>query len=205
MLAINKILVINLVRRVDRLQHMTAELAHWGKTFERMDAITLPDKKNFPNRYIRSNWISHEECLEVARQNTTGLTLVLEDDVRIKSFPEVEQCATDIQAIPEWDMLYFYGSGKRGAIDRLQGVYNSHCYVVNPMSAAKVLKHTREKRELIEAGQETQNDCLLIDLYWGNYLQRMLQIYGTEMLITQDKEKFGSDTGSGWKGQYSHD
>ena len=205
MLTINKILVINTVRRTDRLQHMTEELYKWGKTFERVDAVTLPDRKNFPNRYIRSNWMSHEECLGTAQRNGSGLTLVLEDDVRIKSFPEVEQCASDIQAIPEWDMLYLYGSGKRGVIDRIQAVYNSHAYIINPTSAAKVLRHMREKRQLIETGQETQKDCLIIDHFWGNYLQRMLQIYGTEMLIIQDKEKFGSDTGCGWKGQYSHD
>lgn len=205
MLAINKILVINLVMRTDRLEHMTQELARWGKSFDRIDAIILPDKKNFPNRYIRSNWVSHEECIALALENTTGLTLILEDDVRIKDFPEVEQCAADIQAIPEWDMLYLYGSGKRGVIDRIQAVYNSHVYIVNPKSAAKVLKYTHDKRILIEEGKETQNDCLLIDTFWGNYMQRDFQIYGTERLIEQDKETFGSDTGVGWKGQYSYD
>ena len=196
---INLILVINTPVRTDRLLHMTHELSKWDKTFERINAETVTAAMNFHNKYIRSNWISHEECISRAHANTTGLTLILEDDVRILDFPKIEKNVADVQEL-SWNVLYLFGSGKRDVLNKISHVIDAHAYIVNPENADLVLSAMRKYRSDIENNGIHEPRLSHIDHFFAHTLQLCMNFYGTEILVYQDRKVFGSDTGWGWNG-----
>ena len=94
----DKVVVINLDKRTDRLEKISKQLDELGITFERFSAIDGTDKNP-----MLANRDSH---LQVWRENLGKKVLVLEDDAYfIDDFQErLDQV---IQTLPEnWDVFY---------------------------------------------------------------------------------------------------
>ena len=94
----NKVVVINLDKRVDRLEKITKQLDDLGITFERFSAIDGTGKNP-----IIAGRDSH---LQVWRENLGKKVLVLEDDAYfVDDFQE--RFDQVIQTLPEnWDVFY---------------------------------------------------------------------------------------------------
>lgn len=94
----DKVVVINLDKRVDRLEKITKQLDDLGITFERFSAIDGTGKNP-----MLANRDSH---LQVWRENLGKKVLVLEDDAHfVDDFQE--RFDQVIQTLPEnWDVFY---------------------------------------------------------------------------------------------------
>jgi GR25 family glycosyltransferase involved in LPS biosynthesis len=200
---ISKILVINTPARTDRLKHMTEELGGLGQTFQRFEAIAVDASCQFQNKAIRSNWMSHEECLKIAAENVGGLTLILEDDVKFHcNWAAVEEYVKKMEGMGvEWDALYLYGnptSDVNAGIIRIGTVHCTHAYVVNPISALKIREMLIAERARIEQGLD--KDLKVIDWFFTRVVQNKLKFYGTPQLTIQLRQSLGSDLGWGLYG-----
>lgn len=196
---ITKILVINLPTRTDRLKHITEELGRLGQTFQRFDPVVVDSSCNFQNKAIRSNWMSHEECLRIAADNKDGLTLVLEDDAKFKGdWADVEKYVRQVQEKANWDVLYLYGNNTDESVRRIKMIHCTHAYIPNPASAGKIRDMLMAERARIERGLD--KDLRVIDWYCTRVLQELLEFYGTPLIACQARWTFGSDLGWGWRG-----
>lgn len=131
----DKVVVINLDKRVDRLENITEQLNDLGITFERFSAIDGTGKNP-----ILAGKDSH---VEVWKQNLGKKVLILEDDAYfVEGFQE--RFDEIIQTLPEdWDVFYL------GAlIDKMTG---------------KVIKVNNDwYRQIVSTG--TQAYCLHPDM-----------------------------------------
>lgn len=69
-----------------------------------------------------------------------------------------------------------------------------HAYVVNKNSIGKVLDELQTERLRIE-WEQPRDINTIIDQWMAKVLQTKLLFWGTEPLIVQDRNRFGSDTG----------
>jgi GR25 family glycosyltransferase involved in LPS biosynthesis len=99
---IDRVVVINLKNRPDRLAKFTERVGPHFPQFEVFQAIRPTDRDGFPTIGQRGCFLSH---MEVLKSHKSGNLLIMEDDVIFRDdfknfFPEIEACRL-------WDIFYF--------------------------------------------------------------------------------------------------
>ena len=99
----DKIVLINLARRPDRLEKFTAQAASFGLEFERFDAVDARTENLTPQQACAA---SHREVVTQAKAEGVGRLLIFEDDAL---FPDrfADACEVVLGMVPkDWEMLY---------------------------------------------------------------------------------------------------
>lgn len=144
----DKVVVINLDRRKDRLEKVNAQLEELGITYERFSAI---DAKALHIDPIQACRQSHLQVLE----ESVGKTLILEDDAYfMEDFNE--RFAEFIKVLPEQWHIFYLGAVLLNSQDcnhmmvRAMDTSSLHAYCVNPESKDIVLEQGRTYPEHID-------------------------------------------------------
>jgi hypothetical protein len=176
---------------------MEREIRRVGWTAERLNGET-PEALGFSSGKLRGNWMGHTRMIEKsADYNDT--VLVLEDDIVIRDRDRVEECINNVQR-EAWDVLYLYGATKLKPIKRITNV---HAYVVRRDFVPTLVNELNTRREQVEAGGFDSSESF-IDCFMHREMQDKYRFWGTEPLIVQDREKFGSDMDWGFKLPKAH-
>ena len=139
----DKVVLINLDRRPDRLASATAECEKIGLKFERVAAVdgnTLPEKPNFTRAVSALNMTVAQIMRRAISENWQSL-LIIEDDIEFVAgantifYEQIRHVPTD------WSMLYlgaFYAIGRttgeslqepiKGNIVRVRKASGGHCF-----------------------------------------------------------------------------
>lgn len=113
----DKVYVLNLNRRKDRLKTSTKKLEYCEIEFERFPAIDGSVLRNVwetfnnkPNHFINPNYlacaISHLSIYKDALDNGYSKILIIEDDVSIRKNSNIE-FSNIVNRLPDWELLYF--------------------------------------------------------------------------------------------------
>ncbi len=111
---IEKSLLINLPERTDRLDHAQKQIVNVGfpNTFDVIPAIKTENRGSFTHTGEMGCYLSHLQCLEIAKQNKNGHTLIMEDDL-IFSDNFSEMLPLYLEQLDKddcWDVFYFYNT-----------------------------------------------------------------------------------------------
>jgi glycosyl transferase, family 25 len=109
-----RVRVINLASRRDRLRDVTAQLARLGLApgdgrVERFDACRFDEPGAFPTRGTRGCFHSHLEVVREAARGGVASLLIVEDDLDFAADIEV-RLAQALQALDGSDWSFFYGA-----------------------------------------------------------------------------------------------
>ena len=144
----DKVVVINLDRRKDRLEKVDAQLQELGITYERFSAV---DAKALDIDPIQACRQSHLQVLE----ESEGKTLILEDDAYfMEDFNE--RFAQFVELLPEdWHIFYLGAvllNSERciNVMVRAMDTSSLHAYCVNPKFKEIALAQGREYPEHID-------------------------------------------------------
>jgi glycosyl transferase family 25 len=168
---IDKIFVINLDYRKDRLEHITSELLKVGITdFERFPAIKPTESmfKDEYNYYIHNSSIkyrigalgcllSHLEIIKMAKNNNYKKILIFEDDCKFTESLDVLISA--LQQLEEknnkYKLLYLSGNHIKKCspfsknVVKVNGTFTTHSYVVTSDAYDGIISGlTRFSREI---------------------------------------------------------
>ena len=165
---ITNILYINLESRLDRKEHIEAQLKTVGfPVFERFNAIKMPNG----NGRIGCS-MSHIKCLELAKERNYSHLLICEDDTLFLQ-PDVfrEQLNKFLSKSYNWDVVLFAGNNvppyKRiddscVCVSRCQ---TTTCYLVNGNYFDTLISNMKEGvRKLMQ--EPTNHFHYAIDKYW---------------------------------------
>ena len=201
----DKIFLINLERRVDRLEEFKVEANKIGFEFEVFAAVdgkkidenfiyngekikinSNPYYSNGFDNYARSQlgcFLSHLGVLKLAKERGYKNFLVLEDDCRFtNNFQEKfgEFCS---RFHKDWDMIYFSGSliettDYFSTYRKLISCHTTHSYAVNSLNLSRLIEFT-----------ETNITVMPID---SNYtqIQSKLECYITFPFLTYQTKGF---------------
>jgi len=144
----DRVVVINLDRRTDRMEKVSSQLDELGITYERFSAI---DAKALDIEPIQACRQSHLKVLE----ESVGKTLILEDDAFFmedfnKGFAEF------IEKLPEDWNIFYLGAVLLNSVPcnnvmvRAMDTSSLHAYCVNPEFKDKALAQGREYPEHID-------------------------------------------------------
>ena len=144
----NKVILINLDRRVDRLKDVTEELNNLEINFERISAVDAVELGITPKDACRA---SHIKALEMAEGNT----LILEDDATfMPNF--LENFTTFTENLPKlWDIIYLgahIGTSEPVNNHMVRGLITSstHAYCINPKRITEMLDMARNTTDHID-------------------------------------------------------
>lgn len=161
---INKIFIINLDQRVDRMENMKNLMTELNITnWERFSAIkpsySKIDKRLYSGyqkfmklnkKYVKGSIgckLSHLEILKIARKRNYNKILILEDDVNFTgNLKYIEIGLREIENL-NWDMLYLGINKEKSAeinelvfINKVISGLCTHAYIVNSKSYNKIIK-----------------------------------------------------------------
>ena len=174
----DKVFVVNLDRRIDRLTHINEELSKLGWTSERFpafDGTTLDSKPGKPpvkgwttiSMGNYGNVLSQRAIIQLAKEQGLDSILILEDDAEFDSKEKIEGF---LELVPRnWDMLYFGGNHQQPLVPindkmgRCQFTLTAH---------AVGIKHTMYDHIL----HVTSDKSLPIDLYYAQF-HRLYNVY----------------------------
>ena len=183
---IDKIYILNLDRRIDRMNDMTKlmnELMVYK--WERFPAIKPKfnsidrDLYSGYNRMMKLNKkyvkgsvgckLSHIEILKLAKKNHYKSILILEDDVEfVGNFRHIDIGMRELEGI-RWDILYLgLGRAKYKEIEGKVFLHKvvkglcTHAYIVNNLSYTKIIKLLENSNKQIDVTYQEN---------FGNYLQ----------------------------------
>ena len=152
----NRVVVINLDRRADRMERLDKQLTDLGITYERFSAI---DGKELGIDPITAGTMSHCKVLESADQQRI---LVLEDDALFcEDFNEkFEQV---MEKLPPVADIFYLGAllpPKTGLIEDIGNPYwfkqifstGSHAYSINPARVKSVAEYLKDYTWYIDIG-----------------------------------------------------
>jgi GR25 family glycosyltransferase involved in LPS biosynthesis len=144
----DKVVVINLDRRKDRLEKVNAQLEELGITYERFSAV---DAKALDIDPIQACRQSHLQVLE----ESEGKTLILEDDAYfMEDFNE--RFAQFVELLPDnWNIFYLgavllNSQNCNHIMVRAMDTSSLHAYCVNPKFKDIALAQGREYPEHID-------------------------------------------------------
>jgi len=144
----NKVILINLDRRVDRLKDVTQELDNLEITYERISAVDAIELGIAPKDACRA---SHIKALEMAEGNT----LILEDDATfMPNF--LESFTRFTENLPKlWDIIYLgahIGTSESVNNYMVRGLITSstHAYCINPKRITEMLDIARNTTDHID-------------------------------------------------------
>lgn len=142
----NRVYIINLPSRPDRLQSIMRELDRLGFGPEQ-NRIFVPEAPmpsepyGFPSLGVHGNFLSHLEILQDARAHESARTLILEDDaIFLRSLRSSTRQTSILHAVEEHDWgTWFPGHLLRGELaGQPKGIVQStlpftwaHCYAVH--------------------------------------------------------------------------
>ncbi len=132
----DKIYVLNLKRRPDRLKNIKSKLKKLKINFERFEAIDgdnieidydfsnfRPGKGMIENRYAYACLLSHFEIIKDAKENNYKRILIFEDDVLISK--DIKVHLQKIKNINNWKLLYLGSSQYDWNVDFIENFYLS--------------------------------------------------------------------------------
>lgn len=173
---------------------MQQHLTELGWTFERVQGPEFKHSAGFMNRGMRACWHGHEMALRLALLRDRDC-LILEDDIVVRNRERVEAYIGRLPSL-EWDAVLFYAAER---LERIKNKPQAHAYMVRrafiPQMLEILQRHRREFQKHLARDATTFYD---VHTRW---LQRRFRWWGTEELIVQDRERFGSDSGWGWQGK----
>ena len=144
----DKVVVINLDRRTDRMEKVDAQLKELGIEYERFSAIDAVEMGIDPIQACRQ---SHIQVLE----ESTGMTLILEDDVLfMENFNE--RFSEFIEFLPkDWHIFYLgavllNSENCNHMMVRAMDTSSLHAYCVSPKFRAIALAQAKEYPEHID-------------------------------------------------------
>jgi hypothetical protein len=99
----DRVVLINLKRRPDRLEKFTERAEAVGLTFERFEAIDARDSQMTPPQACAA---SHREVVTQAKADGVGRLFIFEDDATFSNV-FASECDRIFDALPnDWQMLY---------------------------------------------------------------------------------------------------
>jgi glycosyl transferase family 25 len=144
----NKVILINLDKREDRLKDVTQELNNLEIDFERISAVDAVELDVTPKDACRA---SHIKALEMAEGNT----LILEDDaVFMPNF--LDNFNNFVDNLPSnWDIIYLgahIGTSEPVNSYMARGLITSsaHAYCINPKRITEILDIVRNTTDHID-------------------------------------------------------
>jgi GR25 family glycosyltransferase involved in LPS biosynthesis len=144
----DKVVVINLDRRTDRMEQVDAQLKELGIEYERFSAVDAVAEGIDPIQACRQ---SHIQVLE----QSEGLTLILEDDALfMENFQE--RFDNFIELLPQdWDIFYLgavllNSQHCNQMMVRAMDTSSLHAYCINPKFKDKALAQARTYPEHID-------------------------------------------------------
>lgn len=154
----NKVVLINLDKRTDRLEDVSKELNQLNIEFERISAVDAVELGITPKDACRA---SHIKALEMAEGNT----LILEDDATF--MPEFADNFTKfIENLPRhWDIIYlgaYIGHSEPVNNYMVRGLITSstHAYCINPKRITEMLEMARNTTDHIDVAYAKEHPRL---------------------------------------------
>ena len=154
----DKVVVINLDRRTDRLENVSKELNQLNIEFERISAVDAVELDITPKDACRA---SHIKALEMAEGNT----LILEDDATF--MPNFTDNFTKfIENLPRhWDIIYlgaYIGTSEPVNNHMVRGLITSstHAYSINPKRMTEMLEMARNTTDHIDVAYANEHPRL---------------------------------------------
>ena len=195
----DRIAIIHLPERLDRLREISSELNRMGihaadeKVF--FPYAPRPDNPNgFPSKAIYGNFLSHLSILKAAQADNLKNILVLEDDAMFsRSMINGQAALTEQLERAEWDLCFFGHSltselsgQPRGLIPHRAEFMWAHCYAVNARVLPKLIAYL-EKTIDAPAG-DPQGGKLYIDAaftLFRRFHPEVITLVGNPMLCRQ--------------------
>ena len=153
----DRVSIIHLPERTDRMQAMRRELSRIGVDF-RSDKVVVPyapkpaNANGFPSKGVYGNFLSHLGILKAAHDDGLSNILLLEDDAIFSTrFNRCQgQMAKVLQHNP-WD-IFFIGHSFRNALPKSpSGIVRfsgsslwSHCYAVNRSLMPRIIDYLEQ-------------------------------------------------------------
>ena len=208
---IDEIYLLNLPRRVDRLEFQIKQFSNYFiSPFTRVEPTEVQDSCNFLDKSVRSIYLSHLKIIKKAIENKTTV-LILEDDVVIKNFYKVKESINFLfTKINDWDMFYFYNLSvdgfatkeiledniirQFGDLCKIKRCLELHAYIINKNKLSFVYDILIKNKDKIENSEKQWDYKCHIDQVLMSDVHPKINVYGTATnLIVQDRKKFGSD------------
>lgn len=171
MIRFDRVFIVNLDRRADRLEHINKEVERLGwsaQRFPAFDGATLDSKPGKPpikgwsviSMGNYGNVLSQRAIIKLAKEAKLDSILILEDDAEFDSKEKIDGF---LDLVPKnWDMLYFGGNHQEPIIPindkiaRCQHTYAAHSVGIKSTMYDHILHVTEDK-------------CLPIDLYYAQF------------------------------------
>lgn len=178
----NQVYLINLEKRADRLKESKNELKLHNikaKTFKAVDGIFL--YKGIPKAGAIGCTKSHLSIIREIIENGYQRTLILEDDISFNV--DVQEIFSNaIEAVPEWEMLYFGGNHYERPEEiesnkhfvRLKETYSTFAYAIT-------LEFAKEIYPLLES----ESFDTIIDIFYAKMHRNKKVFCFKEKLCTQ--------------------
>ena len=141
---VDRIAIIHLRSRTDRLEALVAELRRMGIEISHPkvvipDAPMPADPNGFPSKGIYGNFLSHLQILKSALQDGMSSVWILEDDaIFSRRFMRDQEKLSNILAHNKWDICFFGHTLTRELASLEHGLprysgpfYWAHCYAVH--------------------------------------------------------------------------
>lgn len=140
---------INVDERLDRQQHMTAELSKHGlEGFVKRYSAIKPEVKT-PQTCVIASGESHRNIIQYAKDKDLNNILIFEDDVFFKpgGMTIIEESLESLSKV-DWDVYYFSSNIFDNPLKlvgenllRVDGCYCVHAYAVNKKAYDRLLKY----------------------------------------------------------------
>lgn len=156
----DRIEIIHLPERTDRLAALRAELARVGLDIDgaKVRIPTAPRSETtngFPSRGVYGNFLSHLDIIERAYQDGLNSVLVLEDDALFShSFNRRQASIAGHLRTHEWDELFLghsitsgLPSSKSGLVKLSGDFLWAHCYAVHRRIMPRMVEYLRQTIE----------------------------------------------------------
>jgi hypothetical protein len=156
----DRISIIHLPERTDRLASLTLELSNVGLEIT-SSKISIPNAprpqvpNGFPSRGVYGNFLSHIGIIEQAYTDNLEAVLVLEDDaIFSRSFKSRQETLATHLRDNRWDIAFFGHSIERSlpktasGLARFSGTFLwSHCYGVHRRVMPRLIEYFRQTME----------------------------------------------------------
>lgn len=170
-MSITKYLLINLPERTDRLAHADSQLKSVNIPYEIVHGVKLP--LDGTGRFTHAGEVgcfhSHLTCFDIARQNKSGHTIVMEDDIVFSNnfqthFPKY----LELIEKTDWDLFQFYNAKNSEHSLRIITdipTKNMHFYVINKNSAEFLYELVKRANRIIDEVFTTMAKENVIKMY----------------------------------------
>ena len=166
------IYVINLVERIDR----KTKLLETYKKYQDINLIFIEAIKH--DKGATGCFMSHQKCLEIAKNKNLDYIIVLEDDTipveNINFYDELVETISFLQTLNTWDI--FLGIGNKIKPTNIQKVikHNNNNYIITNKSFT--LNLVIYNKTIYDFFLNAASDKEPIDVYWNYKLDAIIRI-----------------------------